>query len=61
MMWWTNTCFVPSPSFRILLTVVSLLGEVIWCLQWKSTWLCFVARRFKQIEFTRELSMSQPF
>ncbi|MFQ6651970.1 hypothetical protein Gotur_024068 [Gossypium turneri] len=26
---WTNTCFVPSPSFGILLTVVSLLGKVI--------------------------------
>ncbi|MBA0756558.1 hypothetical protein Gogos_019790 [Gossypium gossypioides] len=24
---WINTCFVPSPSFGILLTVVSLLGE----------------------------------
>ncbi|MBA0754244.1 hypothetical protein Gogos_022391 [Gossypium gossypioides] len=28
-------------------------------LQWMNTWLCFVARRFKQIEFTRELLMSQ--
>ncbi|MBA0879027.1 hypothetical protein Goshw_010203 [Gossypium schwendimanii] len=55
---WTNICFVPLPSFRILLTVVSLLEEVIWYLQWRSTWLYSVARRFKQIEFTRELSMS---
>ncbi|MBA0576698.1 hypothetical protein Golob_027447 [Gossypium lobatum] len=28
-----NTCFMPLPSFGILLTVVSLLGEVIWYLQ----------------------------
>ncbi|MBA0852982.1 hypothetical protein Goshw_012124 [Gossypium schwendimanii] len=58
---WINTCFVPSPSFGILLTVVSLLGEVIWYLQWRNAWLYFVARRFKQIEFTRELLISQPF
>ncbi|MBA0670500.1 hypothetical protein Goklo_000095 [Gossypium klotzschianum] len=32
-----NTCFVPSPSFGILLTVVSLFREVIWYLQWRST------------------------
>ncbi|MBA0729606.1 hypothetical protein Golax_020345 [Gossypium laxum] len=38
---------MPLPSFEILLTVVSLLWEVIWYLQWRSTWLCFVARRFK--------------
>ncbi|MBA0754005.1 hypothetical protein Gogos_005600 [Gossypium gossypioides] len=25
---WINTCFAPSPSFGILLTVVSLLGRV---------------------------------
>ncbi|MBA0637490.1 hypothetical protein Godav_029614 [Gossypium davidsonii] len=61
MMGWINTCFVPSPSFEILLIVVSLLGEVIWYLQWRNTWLYFVAQRFKQIEFTRELLMSQPF
>ncbi|MBA0879287.1 hypothetical protein Goshw_020538 [Gossypium schwendimanii] len=30
---WTNTCFAPSPSFGILLTVVLLLGEVIRYLQ----------------------------
>ncbi|MFQ6662142.1 hypothetical protein Gotur_030048, partial [Gossypium turneri] len=45
-------------GFGILLTVVSLLGEVIWYLQWRNTWLYFVAQRFKQIEFTRELLMS---
>ncbi|MBA0778166.1 hypothetical protein Gotri_006065 [Gossypium trilobum] len=35
--------------------------KVIWYLQWRNTWLYFVAQRFKQIEFTRELLMSQPF
>ncbi|MBA0878517.1 hypothetical protein Goshw_028868 [Gossypium schwendimanii] len=30
---WTNICFAPLPSFGIMLTVVSLLGEVIWYLQ----------------------------
>ncbi|MBA0673540.1 hypothetical protein Goklo_024033 [Gossypium klotzschianum] len=47
MMRWINTCFAPSPSFGILLTVVSLLGELIWCLQWRNTWPYFVARRLK--------------
>ncbi|MBA0754779.1 hypothetical protein Gogos_021441 [Gossypium gossypioides] len=61
MMRWINTCFVPSPSFGILLTVVSLLGEVIWYLQLMNTWFYFVVQRFKQIELTQELLMSQPF
>ncbi|MBA0754806.1 hypothetical protein Gogos_021391 [Gossypium gossypioides] len=30
---WINTCFAPSPSFGILLTVASHLGGLIWCLQ----------------------------
>ncbi|MBA0818235.1 hypothetical protein Gohar_025476 [Gossypium harknessii] len=38
---------LPSSSFGILLTVVSLLGELIWCLQWRNTWPYFGARRFK--------------
>ncbi|MBA0786216.1 hypothetical protein Gotri_027638 [Gossypium trilobum] len=40
------------------------MGEVIWYLQWRSTWLYFVARRFKQIEFTwknlRDLVLAHP-
>ncbi|MFQ6626437.1 hypothetical protein Gotur_005308 [Gossypium turneri] len=50
---WINTCFGPSPSFGILLTIVSLLGELIWSLQWRNTWPYFVARRFKQTKPTR--------
>ncbi|MBA0771978.1 hypothetical protein Gotri_007427, partial [Gossypium trilobum] len=39
--------------FGILLTVVSLLGELIWCLQWRNTWSYFVAQRFKQTTYSR--------
>ncbi|MFQ6656124.1 hypothetical protein Gotur_026368 [Gossypium turneri] len=38
--------FRALPTFGILLIVVSLLGEVIWYLQWRNTWPYFVARRF---------------
>ncbi|MBA0671730.1 hypothetical protein Goklo_024605 [Gossypium klotzschianum] len=50
--------FRPSPCFGILLTVVSPLGELIWCLQWRNTWPYFVAQRFKWTKPTRELLMS---
>ncbi|MFQ6656125.1 hypothetical protein Gotur_026368 [Gossypium turneri] len=50
---WDFTCisvdkhlFRALPTFGILLIVVSLLGEVIWYLQWRNTWPYFVARRF---------------
>ncbi|MFQ6657365.1 hypothetical protein Gotur_027078 [Gossypium turneri] len=55
---WANTCFMPSPNFGILLIVISLLGEVIWYLQWRSTWIYFVARRFKKIENLRDLILA---
>ncbi|MFQ6647708.1 hypothetical protein Gotur_021920 [Gossypium turneri] len=30
-----------------MLIVVSLLGELIWCVQLRNTWPYFVAQRFK--------------
>ncbi|MFQ6625953.1 hypothetical protein Gotur_005365 [Gossypium turneri] len=54
---WTSTYFEPLPNSKTLLIVVLLLEMWIWCLLWKSTRPCSVARRFKLTRLILELSV----
>ncbi|MBA0645640.1 hypothetical protein Goklo_013707 [Gossypium klotzschianum] len=56
---WTSTYSEPLPNSETLLIVVLLLEMWIWCLLWKSTRLCSVARRFKLTRLILELSVSR--